>query len=164
MSSLPQQTSSLRLRRAVEADFGAIELREQEEKNLQGAPLLSLSLQAYLQQGTLGAFVDGDTVVALAGYYEPWPGLWEVFIYPSKHVPEYGMMFARYVRKVLHGLIKNRNKHVPVHRVQTEALDDRLHNRWMKFMGFTCDGLMRKYSPTQQDYKLWSIVLDGSSS
>lgn len=165
MYSPPQQTSKrrLQLRYATEADFEQIPLRDHERENLAEGGLLNATLRHYLREKTLGAMVDGDVVVAIVGYYEPWPGLWEVFIYPSELLPSYGMMFARHLKLILSTIV---SQHEPrgLRRIQTCSVDDKLHNRWMRYMGFTKEGTMRRYSPTDQTYNMWSIVIPNGSS
>jgi hypothetical protein len=44
-----------------------------------------------------------------------------------------------------------------IRRFQTVAVDDNLHNRWLSFIGFEVEGLMKEYSVDGEDYKLWAL-------
>ena len=42
-------------------------------------------------------------------------------------------------------------------RVETYSEDCKIINRWMEFLGFTCEGLKKKYM-YNKDYRMWSML------
>ena len=96
---------------------------------------------------------DGKILGAM-GFLEMWPGVCEVWVIPSKYIEQYGVVFARVIKKNLNNLIEVHN----LHRIQVTAIDDPRHNRWLEWLGFTCEGVMRNYSYQKQNLKMWSRV------
>jgi len=95
---------------------------------------------------------DGE-IVYIAGYYERLAGNWEVVIIPSKHLPKYAKSIIKVVRLGLHA-IKMRTG---ARRLQTYGEPTEKQDRWLKCLGFTCDGLLPMYD-IDGDKKLWSIT------
>jgi len=91
-------------------------------------------------------------ILGCMGFLEMWPGVCEVWVIPSKHIEHYGLIFARAVKKNLERLIETHR----LHRVQVTAVDDAKHKRWLEWLGFTCEGVMKNYSYQKQDFKMWS--------
>lgn len=96
--------------------------------------------------------IDGK-IVYISGYYERLPGNWEVVIIPSKHLPKYAKSIIRDIRLWLHAIkMKTRARRLQTYGEPTEKQD-----RWLKCLGFTCDGLLPMYD-IDGDKKLWSIT------
>lgn len=83
--------------------------------------LMELSIEAKT------AFVDGE-IMCCWGLLEN-GALWQI---PSKRVMDNGMYYARRAIKVIRKLIKDKD-------VFSICLNDDLHKRWMRFIGFEPD-------------------------
>lgn len=82
--------------------------------------------------------------------------LWQI---PSVYVEQYIVKYARYTREWLEKIQKQYN----IRRMDTVSLDDRLHKRWMQFLGFEQEGLKRKYY-NEHDYIMWGKLWDSDQS
>lgn len=131
-----------------------LELREHERETLfelPGGPEMLEGLAEHSTAVTL--FVDGKAV-CVYGYYEMWPGVCEVFLLPSVYVPLYSQLVLRRVKQGL----KNLEGLNYFHRIQITSLDDELHCRFIKWLGFEEEGVMRAYTNKKENYKMWSRV------
>jgi hypothetical protein len=133
-----------------------MELRDEE------ARLVALDPSKYAALAELGwggtMMFDGRILGAL-GYFEMWPGVFEVWVIPTVYVPQYARVFLRTVR----GYLDRMEETHPVHRFQSPALADPMHDHWMKHCGFVEEGVMPKYSAFKQDFKMWGRVVDDST-
>lgn len=91
-------------------------------------------------------------VLGVIGYFEMWPGVFEAFLIPSKYLGKYSVPFARIAKKHFDTLAEVRK----CHRVQAIALNDDLHDRWLTFLGFSSEGILREYNIERKDYKMWA--------
>lgn len=91
-------------------------------------------------------------ILGSMGFLDMWPGVCEVWVIPSRHLDRYGLVFARAVKRNLQTLIDDDK----MHRIQVTAIDDNRHNRWLEWLGFKCEGVMKNYSYQKQDFKMWS--------
>ena len=66
---------------------------------------------------------------------------------------QYSIGFAKCIKRALNsGIFET------YHRIQIQAMDDDLHNRWLKFLGFELEGVFKKYDAQGNDYKMWARV------
>ncbi len=92
-------------------------------------------------------------VLGVMGYFELWPGVCEVWIASAKDLDK-GGVFAVIIRDGLNRFIDPKK----FHRVQATALNNEVNEVFFSRMGFICEGLLKKYSITEQDYKMWARV------
>jgi len=97
-------------------------------------------------------------VLGVMGSIEFWPGVCEVWVIPSTHIKEYSLIFARVIKKNL----KNLEDVYGYHRIQVTALHDELHNRWLSYLGFKCEGILKKFSMKKQDFSIWARLNNGT--
>lgn len=107
---------------------------------------------------TAGTIVYEGRILGVMGSLELWPGVCEVWVIPSIHIKRYSLIFAKIVKRNL----KNLEETFDYHRVQVTALDDELHKHWLTFLGFKCEGILRKYTLKKQDFAMWSRIKDGT--
>ena len=87
------------------------------------------------------------------GVQDLWPGVCELWVIPSKYLHDYALPFARTIRKAMSSGILNSYR-----RVQIQALDDELHNRWLRFLKFEKEGTLRKYDTLGNDMNMWARI------
>lgn len=116
-------------------------------KNVQTA------LKVFEQSRTAGTIICDGRVIAIMGLQELWGGVCELWVLPSIYLHDYPFQFARAVKKAMDSGILNN-----YHRVQIQAKDDDLHNRWLKFLRFEKEGVLRKYDNLGNDLIMWSRV------
>jgi len=91
-------------------------------------------------------------ILGVIGYFEMWPGVFEAFLIPSIYLTKYAVPFARIVKRHFDTLAEFHK----CHRVQAIALNDALHDRWLTYLGFSCEGVLKEYNVERKDYKIWA--------
>lgn len=123
-----------------------IELRQWERDNIN--PMSVAAIADYGMLFTL--FLDGD-ILAIVGFYEKWEGVFEVYVYPSIHTPRYPVFYVKKIRRYL-GTIAKSHK---MRRQQTYSLADDATDRWMRALGFQCEGTCREFTARREDVRMW---------
>jgi hypothetical protein len=103
----------------------------------------------------LGAksLVAGDgTVLGVIGVAPTLPGVCEVFILASEDQTRFPISFARCVHKEVSKLCSK------YRRIQAVTANDSFHRRWITWLGFSEEGILRKYGLQGQDMVMWSLV------
>jgi hypothetical protein len=138
-----------------------MELREAEKRRLEADPRYIDKIVALSSFGVGVTLQRNGVTLGVCGYYEMWPGVYEVWAFPSVHVERYAMIYLRTVKRYVESIIATH----PVKRLQTTSVADTKHNRWMRFLGFTCETPqgMRNYSVLNETFNMWSLVCEGGS-
>ena len=130
-------------------------MRESDAKRLAMDPRTADKMIALANMHTGGTLFYDGRIVGIFGYYEMWPGVIELWAFPSVYAKRYAMIYLRSVKRYLNGIVES----FKPHRVQTCALADELHDEWMKFLGLECEiDILRQYSADKQDYRMWSKI------
>lgn len=74
----------------------------------------------------------------------------EIWLIPSMFVIDHKIEFLKGVNEWLETMREKYN----IKRMQTVAVDDKLHNNYMLFLGFEKEGVMRQYA-LGKDYCAW---------
>lgn len=134
-----------------------LEFRDEELEQYELDPAMALKLERLAASGTGGTVVYDGRILGFIGYWEMWPGVIEVWAFPSKYVKQYAKVYLRTVKRYVAEIEKNFSPH----RLQSTALADTLHDQWMTFLGFSCDGNLPQYTANKRDHRLWSKTYDG---
>lgn len=140
------------------AHIDLIDVREREAVGVFQLPNMKAKLSALATAGECFTFVYSGIILGVVGWIEFWPGVCEVFVVPSKYIGNYRIIFAKRIKENLIHL----EKVLKYHRIQVTAVDDELHNRWLKWLGFTQEGVLRKYGVKGEDFIMWSRCKDGN--
>lgn len=134
--------------------FKGFQFRPQELRKFEADPSAMEKTAALIKYGKAAVLKKDNLVIAIFGYYEMWPGVIEVWSFPSIYVQKYAMLYLRTMKRYVRVL----GRTLPIHRMQTTSVDDDLHNRWMRFLEFTNEtpNGMSKYSVVQERYNLWA--------
>lgn len=135
--------------------LAVMEVREEEAQGVLSLPdqyerFLMMS-KCSIESST---FTYGDKMLFCAGYISLWPGVIECWMVPSKYVHVHKLAFCKLLKEYVNDIIVEQK----CHRFQTTAPDDELHARWMKFLGLKKEGVLEKYTHTQQDYCMYARV------
>jgi hypothetical protein len=103
-------------------------------------------------EGEAGTFIHNGRILCCAGFRKLWPGVLEGWIIPSIWVKEAPVSFAKYMRRYLEAVAST----FKAHRVQTLSPDDQFHERWMKFMGFEKEGVLKNYTHRKHNYGIYA--------
>lgn len=95
---------------------------------------------------------DGRTVLGVMGMAPTLPGVCEVFVLASEAQQRHPITFAKAVRKELYTL------KAKYRRIQATSKDDEFHSRWLSWLGFEREGVMRKYGLHGEDMVMWGLV------
>lgn len=132
-----------------------VDLREQEKDHVLTNPD---KYDALSKIGLGGTMVYDGCVLGCFGFFENWPGNYEVWVIPSVHVTRYPAVFLRTIKGKLDRIAETHN----VDRFQSPAVSDVVHDKWMRHFGFQEEGIMRRYS-NGRDFKMWGRLNDLSS-
>lgn len=96
-----------------------------------------------------------DRVGAIMGISPVWDGVYDVVFIPGRVFPKNKKTVYRYVKLWLEGL----HEHVDWHRLQvTTDMRKPEHQRFIEFLGFEREGVLRAYSSDGHDVVVSSIV------
>lgn len=107
---------------------------------------------ALAELGMGGTMMYDGVVLASFGFYQNWPGNYEVWVIPSVYVSKYPRVFLRTVRGKLDAIARNHE----VSRFQSPAIADEFHDKWMRHLGFeneTPNGMPHYIDG--QTYNMW---------
>ncbi len=96
---------------------------------------------------------DGQPVSFFGGFYL-WDGVMEIWQIPTIHVAK----CPKFYSKMIKFFVDKYFELFHLHRMQSTCLDDALHNRWMRFLGFKKEGILKKYNWNKADYCIFAKV------
>lgn len=76
----------------------------------------------------------------------------EIWMCPTEKENLKGMDFARTIRELVDFMCEGKR------RVQSHCENDDLHSRWMKFVNFEKEGVLKSYGPHGEDYAIFGRV------
>lgn len=95
---------------------------------------------------------DGKTVLGVMGAVPTLPGVCEVFVLASEAQQHHPVTFAKSVRKELYTLKEK------YRRIQAVSRDDDFHSRWLSWLGFEREGVLKKYGLHGEDMVMWGLI------
>lgn len=94
-----------------------------------------------------------EKVLACGGFVKIWNGVYEVWIY-TKDYETFLHNKIKIIKKFYHELNK-----LSWHRIHAPvSFDTRNHKKLMELLGFSPEGLLRKYGPDKKDHIIYSMV------
>lgn len=136
------------------AHLDLLEIRPSEVAAMALDPHAVQKMKLWIETSFSGTLLYNGVVLAMLGFFEIWPGVIEVWVLPSIYVPQHPIPFLRTVRRYIDSIVRDFNPH----RLQSAAIDDELHEKWMTFLGFEKEGVLRQYSTDRINYCQWSKV------
>jgi acetyl-CoA acetyltransferase len=129
-------------------------VREREQKMLD--MLVTPAVLSVLKAVTVVEYGSENfiRVLGVVGMRILWQGVADVFLIPCHDLNRRNTI--GFVRQVKNAIQIGRDEY-RIRRYQTAAPDDELHNRWLSFMGFEEEGLMKEYNIDGEDYRLWAL-------
>lgn len=124
-------------------------LREHEHILLQNPKMLEM-----LEGGIASTALADGRIICAYGINPYLEGVADIWLLPSVFVEtKEAMRVARGAKEWLEQMRED----LALHRMETTCLADELHDRWMTFLGFECEGVKRQYFGGK-DYKMWGRV------
>jgi len=127
-------------------------LREQEQQEMEKLDRVRDRYEKLSQMGPASSVIHHGRVITCVGVVEHWPGNCEVWQVPSIYLAQKPFYYARLMRHWLESVAKS----FECRRMQTVCVDDDLHARWMAFLKFESEGVLRQYSVLGQDYRQYA--------
>lgn len=90
--------------------------------------------------------LDGR-ILFCAGFCPLWPGVFELWMIPSVYAKTAPVFFARTIRRYIDRIAID----FAAHRLQTTSFDDPFHRRWMTWLGFQPEGVLRQFTQDKRD-------------
>ena len=110
-----------------------------------------------LGKGQAYTMVSDEGIVACAGIVPLWKGTGEGWAITSELVEKYRISFAKSLLRYLFKIIQE----FKYTRIQTTVLEHHQTSKeWLEWMGFTNEGLMRKYIGDNNYYR-YALVREG---
>jgi len=100
------------------------------------------------------ASANGRIMLGVMGLVPLIEGVCEVFVVASKDQKQHPATFARTVKKEL---LELRPK---FRRIQAIAKNDAFHDRWLFWLGFEKEGILKKYDFDGSDMAMWGLTKD----
>ena len=92
---------------------------------------------------------DDEEILAVGGAHILWPGVAEAWGLVSPSGKKHGRLFARYAKRRFEGMLKEndiKRMQAPIHATDESGM------RFVEWLGFEKEGLMRKYGLQGEDY------------
>ena len=118
--------------------FELLELRDQEKNYCLCDPASGAKIQATIENSIATTMVHDGRIICIMGFYELWPGVINIWLFPSIYAPKHPIPFLRSVKRCVNRIKED----MKPHRVQTLSIQDELHINWMTFLGFKPEGVL----------------------
>jgi hypothetical protein len=131
-----------------------LELRDHEANTMACDPLSGIAAKNIIEQSICSTMLYDGKIICILGFYNLFPGVINVWIFPSIYAAKHPIAFLRAAKKYTTAIFND----FPCHRLQSLAIADNLHRAWMSFLGFKKEGILKKYTADMVDYEQWAIV------
>jgi hypothetical protein len=128
--------------------FKAMDLKNEMRISTELMPDYELIIKKFETNGpAMTLFID-DKIIGSAGFLPYWPGVAEVWALVTPLVHNYPLEFCKFIKKNMESVISI----VGLSRVQaTVKVGDQMAVKFLQFLGFKIEGLMRKFGPDGSD-------------
>lgn len=128
-----------------------VNLRQEERGMLEESDDLLTKLEGLVVLGKVFTVINDGKILAIIGMIKVHLNTHEVFMLPSVYADDYPIALCKVVKRYMNYYAED----CKVRRMQTSAVNDDLHNRWMRWLGFEKEGTMKHYV-LDKDYNIWS--------
>ncbi len=99
------------------------------------------------------SLIDNGHLVVSGGIFPIWNGTGEAWLIPSDDIPKYKLQII----KTLKNHIKTITEEDELHRLQATVRDDfDVAKRFIEFLGFKREGLLKNFGPDRCDHIMYS--------
>ena len=113
--------------------FDLLDMRDYEKQYVEHSVHGQHALHVMAKMGVGGCFVYDGRIIAIMGYTQTDPGIFQMWAFPSIWIKKYPLQYLRAARKMV-GLCEEMEN---PKRLETVSIDYPGENKWMKFLGFT---------------------------
>lgn len=135
-------------------------LRAQERdflKSLGGLDAVAAFLVRIEDAPSWSIFKNGEFISA-AGVLTVYHGVGETWQLPSLMVADHMVSYCKIFRHFTSMILSDG----PYRRLQTTCVHDDLHCRWMEFIGFKKEGVLRQFGTDGKDHAIFARLKDGT--
>lgn len=120
-----------------------------------GEELFERCLQVMKQSGPSFTLEVSEGIVFVGGVIILWPGRGQTWLLTTELVHTKPLLFHKSVARILDLVVGDYR----LHRLEAAVAADWAEaNKWIKRLGFTFEGLARKYTPGGRDAKLYARI------
>jgi hypothetical protein len=111
-------------------------------------------VQGYFSKSTFSyIFLEDNKPIGAFGLVVLWNGVGEGWFMSSTDLVRYPLFIIKTFRRLTDEVLKR-----GLHRIQILVHDTPERNKWAKTLGFTKEGVLRKYDINQQDSVMYSKI------
>jgi hypothetical protein len=112
-----------------------------------------LAAEAVLVPGLSAVVYLGDYPAAVIGARPLWPGVWSMWAWGTDEWDAVALTLTRYALRTLKPTLLDRG----AHRAECASwIGHEKAHRWLQFMGFECEGVMRGYGRAREDFMMFA--------
>lgn len=135
------------------ADFSLMNLLDDESEQVhEGIDLMEEWAKGKGGREYCGIFFHKDKPLFAGGWFERSPGILQVFLIPDREALVQRRVFYRFVCRIIE-IVQSK---YGAERLQTFSLPIPRIERWMRAIGFRCEGGTKSYNGQGLEYQLWS--------
>lgn len=109
-------------------------------------------IQGMAELGAAVTLLWDGRIIGFTGYLPLWAGVAEVWLIPTKYVGIKPLLLVRTLERYIRGIMETQK----LHRIQTIAIDDKPHSRFLEALGFVSEGLAKDYMGKGADRRYWA--------
>lgn len=98
-----------------------------------------------------------DEILAIVLWFTPAPGMIDIGMFASKAIYRQPCSYLRFARRKFKEFLASLDTGI-IRRIQTMSYCDAKHDQWMKWLGFECEGTLKKYAHNGADMRVWAIT------
>ncbi len=96
--------------------------------------------------------LNSGKVLGIIGAVPMIPGVCEVFILASEEQINHPIPFGRLIKREVFTLKRQ------YRRIQAVSKPDNFHYRWLSWLGFKAEGVLKAYGMNGEDMVMWGLV------
>lgn len=123
-------------------------LRAHERSLFDRVPHFKAMLEHLSVMGESWSLFKNGEFIAAGGVIPSHLGYGELWQVPSSQVGNYQLPYCKALKHYVERFVHQYS------RLQTTCIHDDLHNRWMRFLGFEKEGVLKRYGLDGQDYAI----------
>ena len=109
----------------------------------------------YKNRGVAYTGIQDGEILGIAGCVMMWKGVGDAYLIGTDRIEENSISVARTLKRGLKLIEDNLN----LHRIQATVQEDyTISRRWVEWMGFKPEGVLKKFSPEEDNYVMYARV------
>lgn len=128
------------------------ELTEYEARNFARVPETFQKLSELNRKSTQAITIMHEgRIILMCGFITLWPGVCELWLIPTVYAKKFPILFSKAAKKFIEIMADT----LKLHRMQALSVGDETHVKFMVFLGFEQEGILKQYSDIKEDFIQW---------